>query len=73
LDRLVGHFRNHLVVHPMTIKIPLPWYSKSVYDAPMDEVRGGWRYFAIRLRFERLKWPSGVGAKLEWALGAWFV
>ena len=54
----------------MTIVIPLPWYSRSIYDAYRDELRCGWRYVAIRFRFQRTHWPSGVALKLEWVLGA---
>lgn len=67
----------------MTIKIPLPWYSKSVYDAPNDRVCGGWRYFHVTVttaygRQIQLvdRWrdrQSRFQLTLTWGIGAWFV
>ncbi len=55
----------------MRLVIPLPWYSKSVYDITMDEYRGGWRRLHIMTKVKRNRDITYLGGP-GFALGVSF-
>lgn len=53
----------------LSLRIPLCWKGKRVYDPVNDELRGGWLWFGLRLKLERTQWPSGVQFTIQWRVG----
>jgi hypothetical protein len=57
----------------MTIKIPLPWYSRTVYDPANDQVSGGWRYAYLHVNARRSNRFHAWSCEMSMAagIGAW--